>query len=216
MIKENLKKRIYTSIILLLIVFLISKFSTILIFSLIVLGVLSVLEFFNMINKAIKNKFFSISFNILFVIYVFIFCLAFFFLSNFLLLKIILFSILFACVSSDMGGFIFGKLFKGPKLTKISPNKTYSGAIGSIIFSVIVFSSLIFYFTGEFNYLILFTGIIISTACQIGDLFFSHLKRKARIKDTGNILPGHGGVLDRLDGIFLGIPFGFLFFIFFY
>jgi phosphatidate cytidylyltransferase len=115
-----------------------------------------------------------------------------------------------------MGGFIFGKLFKGPKLTKISPNKTYSGAIGSIIFSVIVFSSLIFYFTGEFNYLILFTGIIISTACQIGDLFFSHLKRKARIKDTGNILPGHGGVLDRLDGIFLGIPFGFLFFIFFY
>jgi|TARA_B110000211_G_scaffold224853_1_gene276355 phosphatidate cytidylyltransferase len=216
MIKENLKKRIYTSIILLLIVFLISKFSTILIFSLIVLGVLSVLEFFNIINKAIKNKFFSISFNILFVIYVFIFCLAFFFLSNFLLLKIILFSILFACVSSDMGGFIFGKLFKGPKLTKISPNKTYSGAIGSIIFSVIVFSSLIFYFTGEFNYLILFTGIIISTACQIGDLFFSHLKRKARIKDTGNILPGHGGVLDRLDGIFLGIPFGFLFFIFFY
>ena len=216
MIKENLKKRIYTSIILLLIVFLISKFSTILIFSLIVLGVLSVLEFFNIINKAIKNKFFSISFNILFVIYVFIFCLAFFFLSNFLLLKIILFSILFACVSSDMGGFIFGKLFKGPKLTKISPNKTYSGAIGSIIFSVIVFSSLIFYFTGEFNYLILFTGIIISTACQIGDLFFSHLKRKARIKDTGNILPGHGGVLDRLDGIFLGIPFGLLFFIFFY
>jgi phosphatidate cytidylyltransferase len=216
MIKENLKKRIYTSIILLLIVFLISKFSTILIFSLIVLGVLSVLEFFNMINKAIKNKFFSISFNILFVIYVFIFCLAFFFLSNFLLLKIILFSILFACVSSDIGGFIFGKLFKGPKLTKISPNKTYSGAIGSIIFSVIVFSSLIFYFTGEFNYLILFIGIIISTACQIGDLFFSHLKRKARIKDTGNILPGHGGVLDRLDGIFLGIPFGFLFFILFY
>ena len=216
MIKENLKKRIYTSIILLLIFFLISKFSTILIFSLIVLGVLSVLEFFNMINKAIKNKFFSISFNILFVIYVFIFCLAFFFLSNFLLLKIILFSILFACVSSDIGGFIFGKLFKGPKLTKISPNKTYSGAIGSIIFSVIVFSSLIFYFTGEFNYLILFIGIIISTACQIGDLFFSHLKRKARIKDTGNILPGHGGVLDRLDGIFLGIPFGFLFFILFY
>jgi len=216
MITENLKKRIYTSIVLFLIILLISKFSVILIFSLIVLGVLSVLEFLNIIKKIIKNKFYLISFNIFFVMYVFIFCSAFFFFSNFLWLKIILFSILFACISSDIGGFIFGKIFKGPKLTKISPNKTYSGAIGSLIFSIIVFSSLIFYFTGDFNYIILIVGIVISVASQIGDLFFSFLKRKARIKDTGNILPGHGGVLDRLDGILLGVPFGFLFLILFY
>ena len=177
---------------------------------------LSVLEFLNIIKKIIKNKFYLISFNIFFVMYVFIFCSAFFFFSNFLWLKIILFSILFACISSDIGGFIFGKIFKGPKLTKISPNKTYSGAIGSLIFSIIVFSSLIFYFTGDFNYIILIVGIVISVASQIGDLFFSFLKRKARIKDTGNILPGHGGVLDRLDGILLGVPFGFLFLILFY
>ncbi|MDC1151009.1 phosphatidate cytidylyltransferase [Pelagibacteraceae bacterium] len=216
MITENLKKRIYTSIVLFLIILLVLQFNVILIFSLIVLGVLSVLEFFNIIKKIIKNKFYLISFNIFFVMYVFIFCSTFFFFSNFLWLKIILFSILFACISSDIGGFIFGKIFKGPKLTKISPNKTYSGAIGSLIFSIIVFSSLIFYFTGDFNYIILIVGIIISVASQIGDLFFSFLKRKARIKDTGNILPGHGGVLDRLDGIFLGVPFGFLFLILFY
>tara|TARA_B100001093_G_C26615790_1_gene922263 strand:- start:419 stop:844 length:426 start_codon:yes stop_codon:yes gene_type:complete len=132
----------------------------------------------------------------------------FFFFSNVLQLKIILYSLLIGCVASDIGGFVFGKLFNGPKLTKISPNKTISGAIGSIIFTSLAISISIFYFTKNFNYLILIICIITSVACQIGDLFFSFLKRKAKIKDTGNFLPGHGGVLDRLDGILFGVPIG--------
>ena len=132
----------------------------------------------------------------------------FFFFSNFFQLKIILFSLLLGCVASDIGGFVFGKLFKGPKLTKISPNKTISGAIGSIIFTSLIISTSLFYFTKNFNYLILIICIVTSLACQIGDLFFSLLKRKAKMKDTGNFFPGHGGVLDRLDGILFGLPTG--------
>ena len=75
---------------------------------------------------------------------------------------------------------------------------------------MVVFSGSIFFLTNNFSYLILIIAIITSIACQFGDLFFSFLKRKAKIKDTGNFLPGHGGILDRLDGIFLGIPIGFI------
>ena len=134
----------------------------------------------------------------------------FFVFSNFLQLKIILFSLLIGCVASDIGGFIFGKIFKGPKLTKISPNKTISGSIGALIFTIVVIKSSIFYFTGGFGLMLIFVAIITSLFCQLGDLFFSFLKRKAKIKDTGSFLPGHGGVLDRLDGILLGLPVGYL------
>ena len=102
-----------------------------------------------------------------------------------------------------------GKIFKGSKLTKISPNKTISGSIGSLFLTSIVISSCFFYFTENFNYTIVIVSIVTSLACQFGDLFFSYLKRKAKVKDTGNFLPGHGGVLDRLDGIYFGIPMGF-------
>ena len=134
----------------------------------------------------------------------------FFFFSNILQLKIILFTLLFGCIASDIGGFIFGKIFKGPKLTKISPNKTISGSLGSFIFSCITIALIFYYYTENTNINILIIGLITSLFCQLGDLFFSFLKRKAKIKDTGNFLPGHGGALDRVDGIFLGIPFGFM------
>jgi phosphatidate cytidylyltransferase len=111
-------------------------------------------------------------------------------------------------VASDIGGFIFGKIFKGPKLIKISPNKTISGAIGSLILSCIVLSIIFYLLTAKFYLITLIVALITSLSCQVGDLFFSYLKRKAKIKDTGNFFPGHGGVLDRLDGILLGIPFG--------
>ena len=117
---------------------------------------------------------------------------------------------LIGCVASDIGGYIVGKIFKGPKLIKISPNKTFSGAIGSFIFSCALFSSLIYYETKVFNITIVILGLMISLFSQIGDLFFSYLKRKANIKDTGNLLPGHGGLLDRFDGIFFGIPLGYI------
>ena len=124
--------------------------------------------------------------------------------------------ILLTCVASDVGGFIFGKIFKGPKLTKISPKKTISGAIGSLIFSSLFILMLTYYLTKSFDLYIVIIGCIISISCQIGDLFFSFLKRKSFVKDTGNLLPGHGGILDRVDGILLGIPVGFLTFLVFY
>ena len=210
MIKDNLKKRIYTSFSLFVMIFLIMKYQQILIFSLLVLAVLSLIEFLNLTKKLFNNKFFFSIVNLLFIIYVFLFCYLFLFFSNVLQLKIILFSLLFCCIASDVGGFIFGKYFKGPKLTKISPNKTYAGAIGSIFLSLIIFSGSIFYFTQNFNFEIISVAVMTSISCQIGDLIFSFLKRKVKIKDTGNVLPGHGGVLDRLDGIFLGIPVGFI------
>jgi phosphatidate cytidylyltransferase len=214
MISVNLKKRLYTSSLLSILIFLIIKFDLILMYSLIVLGVLSILEFFSIVKKITKNKFTIIFFNSLFLIYVFIFCFLFYFLSNFMHLKIIIFSLLLGCVFSDIGGYVFGKIFKGPKLTKISPNKTFSGALGSLFLTSLIFSGLMLYFTKNFIYEILIISIITSIACQLGDLFFSYLKRKAKIKNTGNFFPGHGGALDRLDGIFLGVPCGFLSLIF--
>ena len=117
--------------------------------------------------------------------------------------------VILVCVSTDIGGYIFGNIFKGKKLTKISPKKTISGVIGALIFSILMVPIFYKYLNLNINFLFWVT-IFISTISQLGDLFISFLKRKAKVKDTGNLLPGHGGVLDRLDGIFLGIPFGFI------
>ena len=125
-------------------------------------------------------------------------------------LRIILFSIIVICVASDIGGYIAGKIFKGPKLTSISPNKTFSGSIGSFLLaSCVSYFSLNFLFNNLFLENIII-GIIISFFVQTGDLLFSYLKRKSKIKDTGQILPGHGGLLDRIDGIIFGLPIGLI------
>ena len=213
MITKNLQKRIYTSLILILLIFLIFNFKTVLVLSLIVFGVISILEFFNITKKIFKNKLYLFITSILFIFYVFIFSFMFFYFSHSIQFKIIIFSLLLGCAASDIGGFLIGKKFKGPKLTKISPNKTISGAIGSLIFTSLVFSSSIFYFTGSFGYEILIISIITSIACQLGDLFFSLLKRKSKIKDTGTIIPGHGGILDRIDGMIFALPFAYVFFL---
>ena len=116
-----------------------------------------------------------------------------------------------------MGGLLFGKFFKGKKLTKISPNKTISGSIGSFILSLTLVPIFNIYLKLQsidlYNLILLV--IIVSLLCQIGDLFISFLKRKAKVKDTSNILPGHGGLLDRIDGMLLAIPFGMIIFNFF-
>ena len=216
MIANNLNKRIYTSIILFILIFLTLLFKPVLALSLLIIGVFSLLEFFNIIKRSLKNKFFSFFSNLIFFIYVFSFCTIFFVLSYYQNFEFIIFCLLFGCIASDLGGFIFGKIFKGPKLTKISPNKTISGSVGSIVLTIFVFSYSIFFFSKNFDYIIVITAIITSIACQSGDLFFSLLKRKAKIKDSGNFLPGHGGFLDRFDGIFLGIPIGCLSLMFFY
>ena len=130
--------------------------------------------------------------------------------SRYLDLKIyILYSVLVA-IFSDVGGLIIGKTFKGKKLTKISPNKTISGSFGSFFFSLL----LIPLFMGQltsFNFLILILiTLLISLISQLGDLFISFLKRKAKVKNTSDILPGHGGFLDRVDGIIFAIPLGIM------
>ena len=115
------------------------------------------------------------------------------------------------CISTDTGGYIFGKIFGGPKLTKLSPNKTYAGMIGSYILAIVT-SYILFKFNFvEVDYfkLILFT-LIISTVSQIGDIFISFFKRKSRVKDTGKIIPGHGGLLDRADGMIFAFRISYL------
>ena len=207
---SNVQNRIFTSLILFTLLILMFKSVLISTYLLIVFGVLSIIEFIGLSKKIFKKNFLRQLTNISFIIYILIFCFLFYFLSNFLFSKIILYTLILGCIASDIGGFIFGKLFKGPKLTKISPNKTYAGAVGSLIFSIMIVSSFFILFFNLNNFYIIITGFVISIFCQLGDLLFSFLKRKAKIKDTGNILPGHGGILDRLDGVLLGIPAGFV------
>ena len=120
------------------------------------------------------------------------------------------------CVSTDIGGYIFGKLFKGPKLIKLSPNKTYSGMIGGYLLSIICTNffinySHIFGFDGlTYNSKTFILVLLISTVSQTGDIVISYFKRLSKIKDTGKILPGHGGLLDRIDGMIFAFPIAYL------
>ena len=208
--KNNFIKRIFTSVALIILLFLMFLSEKILIIVFLLFGVLSILEFLTITDKIFKNIFYKLSINIIFISYIFIFCILFVFGSNYSVVKITLYSLIFCCVGSDLGGYVIGKILKGPKLTKISPSKTVSGSIGSLFFGSFFFSIVFFFFTNQFNYQILLVGIVTSISSQIGDLFFSYIKRKAFIKDSGKFLPGHGGALDRLDGILFGIPLGFL------
>ena len=124
--------------------------------------------------------------------------------------------ILLICISTDIGGYIFGRIFKGPKLTRISPKKTYSGVIGGYLFSIIIlslwFSSNLFLKPQELNSDVFIVILIISTVSQIGDIIISYFKRLSKIKDTGKIIPGHGGLLDRIDGMIFAFPFAYIIF----
>ena len=115
------------------------------------------------------------------------------------------------CIFTDIGGYIFGKIFKGPKLTSISPNKTYAGVFGSFMLSLIAGLIYLDYFgkkeiVDSKHIIVLLIILLISLISQIGDLIISYFKRKAKLKDTGKILPGHGGLLDRIDGLIFVFP----------
>ncbi len=215
---SELNKRIITSLLLVLILILMFFYNFILISCLILIGVICWIEFYGLISKIFNNNDFKeklIRF-ILRSLSLFYFSLLIFFILFIKtekpdLEKFIIYS-LFVSIASDIGGFLFGKVFKGKKLTKISPNKTISGSIGSFIFSILLIPVFVFFYNSQ-NFLSLtIITILISLISQCGDIFISFLKRKAKVKDTSNLLPGHGGFLDRLDGVVFAIPFGILFF----
>ena len=210
---SSLLKRILTSI-LLLIILSITFFNINFLFLLMILIIfLCLKEFKQIFQKIYKNNNFLYFCSILFsLIYLLLFSIIILdFIFNFdNQKKISLLFILLICVVTDIGGFVFGKLIGGYRVTKISPKKTYSGIVGSFIFAYIsgfmfynLFSNII-----ELKIKLFLFILLISLISQIGDLSISFLKRKARIKDTGSILPGHGGILDRIDGILLALPIG--------
>ena len=207
----DLKKRIATSILLLSLLFL--GFKNIIILSIILFFIfVEIFNEFQIILKKIflKKKLFLFLILILIQLYTL-------YLISLILIPFVqndsqkinyLLLIICICITSDIGGYIVGNIFKGRKLTKISPKKTYSGMIGSFIFSLII-SSILFKDLVSIQTLIIFI-FLISLISQIGDILISFLKRTAKLKDTGNILPGHGGLLDRFDGLFFAIPLGFI------
>ncbi len=221
MMQAELKKRIVTSIILIILLWMMYSYSFVMIISLIIIAMITWIEFYALISKILKKNTFKDKF------LRFVYksgSLLYLSLLVYLILSIesfysdikvqLTFSILVA-IASDIGGLVFGKIFKGKKLTKISPKKTVSGSIGSFIFSLFLiplFNNLLLDY--DFLTLIIIT-MVISLTSQLGDLFISYLKRKAKVKDTSDILPGHGGFLDRIDGIIFAIPIGILLFNFF-
>jgi len=215
MTSKDLSKRLITSIFLIFLLGLSFSYSYILIISLILVSFISWIEFQGLIARIFRKKnfkinFFKISTNGLSLIYLTIFSAIIFSgisQDNFKMSMLYLFSI---CVCSDVGGLLFGKIFKGKKLTKISPNKTISGSIGSFLLSLCLVPIFHFLLVDQFSNLLnlIVLAILVSFFCQLGDLFISFLKRKAKVKDTGDILPGHGGLLDRIDGMILAMPLG--------
>ena len=214
----ELKKRIITSIFLLSLLFVMFSYSYILIISSIIIGLISWIEFYALISKIVKKndcksqilRFLYKSISLLYLSGL-VFFIIFAKLINLNLYLVFIYSLLIA-ILSDIGGLVVGKIVKGKKLNKISPNKTISGSLGSFIFSLFLIPFFIEHFY-DYNILIiiLFT-IIISFASQLGDLLISLLKRKAKVKNTSDLLPGHGGVLDRIDSIIFAVPVGLLIF----
>ena len=210
----ELKKRILTSILLLSLLITMYFYSFIMISALIIIAIIIWIEFYALISKIIrrnksKDIFFRFMFKAMSLLYLFLFVYFVFVIESYYpSLKLYLLYSVLVSILSDIGGLLFGKTFKGKKLTKISPNKTISGSIGSFLFSLLLipifYEKLIFY---DLLTLTMIT-IVISFISQLGDLFISFLKRKAKVKDTSDLLPGHGGLLDRVDGIIFAAPIG--------
>ena len=212
--KSELLKRSISSLFLMSLIFLSALVNDYIFLSILfIVVILSWIEWIKIIEKIRFKKIYRIIHIILFLIYLlmaFIVCFNVFVIDKYFFL-----TILMICVFSDVGGYVFGKTFGGKKLTKISPNKTISGSIGSFILSYIGFFVIYLYF-GDLLFVrlqieaLVFIPFFISLICQLGDLFISYFKRKAKIKNTGNLIPGHGGLLDRIDGSIFALPIGFI------
>jgi phosphatidate cytidylyltransferase len=220
----NLIKRLITSIILLsLLIFIIFSHQYIFILSILLIGLIICLEANTIFSKLLTNKYskknsYLNKLNIKFIILnILTFCYIFFIFCNISFeiyrseSQFFFLYLISICFFTDIGGYVFGKIIGGKKLTKISPNKTISGTFGSFILSIIPLIIVLNfnYIDLEFNLTNLIFCLLISLISQLGDLFISFIKRKAKIKDTGNLLPGHGGILDRMDGIIFAVPFSY-------
>ena len=208
-LKNNFIKRLVSSIIIAPILYFVIYYGNIFFFSLLI--IIAIISFYELRNISFNNLIFIFS---LFILLLFLY-------SSWELRNLqngfyLVLFVLFICIFTDIGGYIFGKLFKGPKISRISPNKTYSGMTGSFVLPLIVvyffltsdnnseiYSKIIYFY----NLNLSFTILIISLVSQLGDFMISYLKRKSKKKDTGNIIPGHGGLLDRIDGIIFATIF---------
>ena len=214
----ELKKRIITSIFLLTLAILMLFYTYVLILSLIVIGIISWIEFYALISKIFKKKnykdissrFLCKTISLLYLSLL-IYLIIYIKLSKPEMYVILIYAISIS-IMTDIGGLVIGKIFKGKKLTKISPQKTISGSLGSFIFSLALITIFIQYLPDYSILNISLITLFISLTSQIGDIFISYLKRKAKVKNTSDLLPGHGGVLDRIDGIIFTIPVIFLIF----
>ena len=214
----ELKKRIITSCFLFSLLMLMYLYSFVLIIALIIIAIICWIEFYALISKIFpinntKCKFIRFTLKAISLIYLSV--IVYYVLiidALYVDYKIFILFTVLVSVASDIGGLVIGKTFKGKKLSVISPNKTISGSIGSFIFSLLLIPFFRDVILQDSFFLLIFVTIIISLTSQIGDLLISILKRKAKVKDTSDLLPGHGGFLDRVDGIILALPVGLLLF----
>ncbi len=206
MISSELYKRTLSSLILLpIVIFFIIKGSIYFYFLFIITFLICCYEWHNMSKK---KSYYILGFIFLVISFFCIFKLRINPEDNFLRFLIVT----IICILTDIGGYVFGKFFRGPKLTKYSPNKTYSGAIGGYFFALLSIPFFqIYNFTDKMNLLnLIIFVILLSTISQCGDILISYFKRISNIKDTGRIIPGHGGLLDRIDGMIFAYPFSYL------
>ena len=201
--------RLITSILLLSVLFISYRYEQFFNILLIFLSILAFLEFIKLIIKIKKflKKKLIITLGLIYIIII-----NYLLINNIHLHKDIIFYFVLICICTDIGGLIFGRIFKGKKLIKISPNKTYSGFYGSFIFSFSLMLISVNLLDINIIQIIIFT-FSVCLLSQFGDIFFSYLKRLAKVKDTGNLLPGHGGILDRIDGVIVSVPINFLIYI---
>ena len=221
---QNLLKRLITSIILLfLLIFINFSHQYIFLLSILILGMIICKEANNLFSRLLtiqysKKKLPLNKSDIKFIMLnIITFCYIFFIFCNFSFeihrseSPIFFLYVISICFFTDIGGYVFGKIIGGKKLSKISPNKTIAGTVGSFILSILPLIIVLNfnYLDLEFNLTNIIFCLLISLISQLGDLFISLIKRKVKIKDTGNLLPGHGGILDRVDGIIFAVPFSY-------
>ena len=196
----ELIKRIVSSIILLpLTIYFIIQGSFLLIFFIVICLTVACLEW-HMMSK--KKSYY---------IYGFLFLIFSFYTFYELSIEMIdVFYVITICSSTDIGGYVFGKIFKGPKLTKISPKKTYAGMFGGYFLSLISLLVIVSFIDYDTTVVLFLLTILISTVSQLGDIIISYFKRLSKIKNTGKLIPGHGGLLDRIDGMIFAFPIYYL------